>query len=157
VVTAVSTFVTTEGWQPFDEAALRRALDGFGGPWWVSGRHAIDLLLGRETRPHGDVDVVVLRLDQGKLYAHLEGWDLRYATPDRRLEPWHGDWVELPVHAIWARPNADLPWFCELLLNEVAGDEWFYRRDPRARRPLAELGVTSPSGLPVLALLTTLG
>lgn len=33
-------------------------------PWFVAGGWAIDLHLGRATRPHGDVDVAVYRHDQ---------------------------------------------------------------------------------------------
>jgi hypothetical protein len=45
----------------------------------------------------------------------------------------------------------DAPWLCEFLLNEHEGEEWVYRRHPAVRMPLAEVGIVTPDGLPVLA------
>jgi hypothetical protein len=125
--------------RPADVAALLAGLDA---PWWVAGGWALDLFLDAETRPHGDVDVAVLRRDQLALHRLLGDWDLRYATPERKLEPWDGQPLTLPVHAVWARrslhPNA--PWTFEVLLNEHRGDRWVYRRDPAVSRELVDLG-----------------
>lgn len=43
-----------------DDLALPRQvlslLDGFGKPWWVAGGWAVDLFIGRPTRPHKDIE-----------------------------------------------------------------------------------------------------
>jgi hypothetical protein len=44
--------------------AVREALAGYDGPWWIGGGWAIDLFVGSSPREHDDVDVVVLRRDQ---------------------------------------------------------------------------------------------
>ena len=44
---------------------LRRALAPMNTcqtAWWVAGGWALDLFLGRMTRPHHDVDVAILRV-----------------------------------------------------------------------------------------------
>jgi hypothetical protein len=51
------------------------------------GGWALDLFLDRETRRHDDLDVALLRRDQGAPHDHLRGWDLRYATAEHALEP----------------------------------------------------------------------
>jgi hypothetical protein len=42
-------------------------------PWWIAGGWAIDLFLGRETRPHGDLDVGVLRRNVGEVLRSFPG------------------------------------------------------------------------------------
>ena len=40
-------------------------------PWFVAGGWAIDLYVGRVTRDHSDVDLVIARSDQRAAYDHL--------------------------------------------------------------------------------------
>ena len=46
-------------------------MSGYGGTWGIAGGWAIDLFLDRQTRPHDDLDVAVLRHDQENLRRHL--------------------------------------------------------------------------------------
>jgi len=64
-----------------DQAGRRavEAMAGYPGRWWVAGGWALDLALGRRTRPHADLEVSVLAADQQALFEHLRGWDLRAA------------------------------------------------------------------------------
>ncbi|HJR96772.1 MAG TPA: amino acid transporter [Actinomycetota bacterium] len=139
-------------WQPFDRATLTGIMRGFDRPWWVAGGWALELFVERQIRTHEDVDVAILRRDHLALNHHLGNWDLHYATPDHQLVPWKPA-VDLrpPVHGIWARPEPVGPWFCEFLLNESAGDDWVYRRDPSVRMPIKAIGWTTQDGLPILA------
>jgi hypothetical protein len=124
---------------------------GFAAPWWVAGGWALDLWLGRATRDHQDLDVAVLRGDQRKLYATLRRWELYYATTDHRLLPLRpGQWLEPPLHGVWARRAPDAPWLCEFLLNEHEGADWLYRPNPAVRMPLAEMGGVISGGIPIL-------
>jgi len=97
-----------------------------------------------------------------------------------RLEPWQpGAWLASPIHEIHARFPANQaasivswgrrpagqpdenaatpptpttsPIAFELLLNECAGDDWLFRRQPAITYPLALLGRRSPEGIPYLA------
>jgi aminoglycoside-2''-adenylyltransferase len=137
-------------WEPLrlDEAAS--LMEGFPGPWWIAAGWAIELHVGSKVREHGDVDVLVLRDDQEAIRAQLSGWDVRIAH-DGRLEAWpEGMQVELPRSGLWARADPDGPWQLQFLLAEREGDEWWYRRDPRIRLPLEEIGLRSASGMPYL-------
>jgi hypothetical protein len=78
-------------------------LADFDAPWWIAGGWALDLFLDAETRPHGDVDVAVLRRDQLALHRRLRTRDLRYATAEDTLALWDGKPLALPVHGVWAR------------------------------------------------------
>jgi hypothetical protein len=129
--------------------AARDALAGYDRPWWIAGGWAIDLFVGARPRRHDDVDVAVLRRDQQNLAAHLDSWDLQVVVRPGELRPWRGEWLESPVHELWARRSPADAWTCELLLDDADGDRWVFRRDPRVTHPLAELGVER-EGLPVL-------
>ena len=59
-----------EPWRP-DEVAAR--LSGIAAPWCVVGGWAIDLFLGRETRPHGDLEISIPRSAFAEVRDRLSG------------------------------------------------------------------------------------
>lgn len=76
---------------PWDPMAPHEAAAEFAGwavPWWVAGGWAIDLLLGHQSRDHGDLDILVLGRDQAMVREQLRGWDVHAADPPGRLRPW---------------------------------------------------------------------
>lgn len=152
---------------PSVDAALARArsvMDSFVAPWWIAGGWAIDAAAGKLSRPHLDLDVVVLRADMPALGRHLGAWDLRLAR-DGKLHDWDGGDLTAADHQVWARPDdgfrpnrwqdfAADPSFVEFLAEDVDADGmWVYRRDPAVRAPVKRLG--SPGGFlhPEVALL----
>lgn len=132
---------------PSKVAAIMR---DFTPGWSVAGGWAIDLYLGKVTRPHEDIEIAIFREDQAALHEYLNGWDLRKVV-NGELSVWRrGEWLELPVHEIHCFSGAADPRRFEVLLNESNGDEWVYRRDGRVRRPLAKCQLTSNAGLKFL-------
>ncbi|MGW0807947.1 nucleotidyltransferase domain-containing protein [Nonomuraea sp. NPDC002799] len=134
-------------WGPWEAAPLGEVVEllrGLPVPWWVAGGYAIELAVGRAYREHGDVDIGLLRRDQLVVRRLLDGWDVHVSVPGAPsvLRPWALDEV-LPerAHDIWVREHPDGPWRFQLMLDEADEEEWIYRRDPRIRRPLAELTV----------------
>ena len=55
-------------------AALGPLMKGFGAPWCVAGGWALDLWLGRRTREHADLELVLFRDDQSLLHPHFRRW-----------------------------------------------------------------------------------
>jgi hypothetical protein len=138
-------------WEEFDPSRLLEVMADFNAPWWVAGGWALDLWMERQTRPHQDVDVAILRGDQQKLYRSLNQWELYYAAPDHRLLPLRPDQgLHPPIHGIWVRRPRDAPWLCEFLLNEHEGAHWVYREDPALRMPLADIGISASGNIPIL-------
>jgi len=43
----------------------------FDRPWFIAGGWAVDLFLGRVTRSHKDIEIAIVRADQGALRAYL--------------------------------------------------------------------------------------
>ncbi|MBJ7902181.1 amino acid transporter [Streptomyces sp. DSM 110735] len=122
--------------------------------WWIAGGYAIELAVGHELRPHGDLDVLVLRRDQARVRDLLAGWDLYVADPpgQGKLRPWRpGEVLQPPLHDIWCRRTPEAPWSVQLMLDEAEGTQWVSRRNPEVRRPIDQLGRTSEKGVPYLA------
>ena len=51
----------------FDAADLYRAFNAAGIRIWIDGGWAVDALLGRQTRPHQDLDIAIERNDVARL------------------------------------------------------------------------------------------
>lgn len=143
---------------------LHKALEpilGFDRPWLVAGGWAIDLYLGRSTRPHKDVDIAIFRQDQLRLQGYLEGWGL-YIAESGKLQRWQpGEYIELPLHGIWAyapgrEPERlvdptieDYP-DLEFLFNERSETDWLFRKDLSIKRALT-VALMQRNGIPFLA------
>ncbi len=133
---------------PTDPAAVAALMAGFPVPWAIAGGWAIDLFLGRETRPHADVDVALFRADQAAPRAHLPGWSFRKVSGGAFAEWEDGEWLSAPLHEIHARsPSGET---LEFLLNERDGGDWVFRRDARVRCRADRVIVMSEMGIPHL-------
>ena len=142
-------------WKPLSPAAAAVELQGLAVPWWIAGGWATDLLVGRQTRQHGDTYVLVLRRDQLAVQRHLadRGWEIHaaYPPPPRMLRPWPvGEFLRPGTHDIWCRRGTDQPWALQVMLAEDDGDDWVFRRNPAIRGRIAELGLRDVAGLPFL-------
>lgn len=141
-------------WQPITADQMAHLLQGFNKFWWIAGGWAIELLVGHPIRPHGDIDISLLRRDQEALQHTLCDWDLWVAEPpgEGSLRPWARDEIlQRPLHDIWCREKPGYPWQLQIMLEEADGDLWISRRNPQVRRLLGELGWTTTTGIPVLS------
>lgn len=121
---------------------------GYARSWWIAGGWAIDLFLGRTTRPHQDVDVAVLRRDQSTLREHLRGWRFTKMVNGIAIEWPEHERLELPIHEIHADSGGDR---LEFLFNEAAGDVWRFRRNLEVSAPLARITRRTLDDVPYLA------
>jgi GrpB-like predicted nucleotidyltransferase (UPF0157 family) len=119
-------------------------------PWYVSSGWALDLFLGRVTRIHHDVDIVLNRGDQLVLQEYMtqRGW--RFVTPfEQRLEPWPPHMrIEAPRHQVHAHREGA---FIDFLLSPLDQGVWRYRRQPTIVRDAARMSLRSTQGIPYLA------
>jgi hypothetical protein len=121
--------------------------------WGFCGGWATDLFIGRTTRPHKDIDVAILRRDQLGCQKFLlnRGWELATAS-DARLSPWiEGQFLELPLHAIWCTKADSSPSFFEILLNEADESSLQFRRNRTITVPIVSAFVQCENGLSILA------
>jgi hypothetical protein len=141
-------------WEPLAVRDLARLLAGASFPWWVAGGWAIDLFVGHQTRPHDDLDVLVLRRDQLAVQQVMRGWDLHAADPPGTLRPWRpGETLGVGIHDIWCRPHVASPWAFQLMLADAdaTGTRWVFRRDRRVTGPLSRLGRRGAENIAYLA------
>lgn len=123
-------------------------MHGFPASWWVMGGWGIDLFLGRETRPHDDVDILVFRENQSVIRRHFFGWDLWVSDASGGLSPWcDGEELLPPIYEIYLRRSPQDSWEFQIVLMDREGAEWTYRGDPQLRGPVSELGMISASSV----------
>lgn len=138
--------VARTGFSPVE--SIVRAFTSYAGLWMISSGWALDLHLGKPTRPHRDVDVTFPRPDQLAMRDFLvgEGWRLDLVQ-DGRYVPWVRA-VELPHMQVHARRGGQ---FLDLLFAETEGELWRFRRDPRVTMPLTRVRRQTREGIPYLA------
>jgi hypothetical protein len=137
----------------WDAVSPREAVEWFANvpvPWWIAGGWAIDLFLGRETRPHGDLDVGVLRRNVGEVLRSFPGSEAFEAKDGALTRLLHRS-PRSDVNCLWCRGVGAPRWKLELLLDESEGESWVYRRDPQIRRDLRSVVHHSRDGIPYLA------
>lgn len=107
-------------WRPLSPPAVAALFKGATFPWWIAGGHAIDAVVGRPLRPHGDIDVVLPRRDGAAARALLASWDLWASDPPGRLRPWPVS-EKLPAHVsdVWARADASGLWRLQLMMDDI--------------------------------------
>ncbi|NLJ86139.1 MAG: amino acid transporter [Firmicutes bacterium] len=129
-------------WERVTPSAARELLHGFSASWWIAGGWAIELHLGRCVRDHGDMDILLQRRDQVGIQAYLAGWDLYVADPPGSLRFWlPGEYLHRPIQDIWCRPKPESRWHIQIMLIDVEDGDWVFKRDPRIRRQLSEIGL----------------
>ena len=86
---------------PDNLTAIATALDTSGVRWWITGGWGVDLLLGRQTRPHNDVDIWIDAADDGETRAGLALAQLGYDVAVERASSGR----EFPVRSVLRHPS----------------------------------------------------
>jgi len=119
-------------------SALERAvalMGDFNAPWGLAGGWALDVFIGRQSRPHADIDIALLRTDQRLLRSRISG-RVQKVVAGQRTDWLSNEMLDPPVHEVHVTwPDG---YQLEFLLNEqdTATSEWVFRRDSRIRQPL---------------------
>jgi hypothetical protein len=146
--------------RPLEEVTTRQELDAvvalmrdFPHPWGVAGGWALDLFLGRETRVHADIEVIVFRDCQHAFREHFPTAEFDMVALIDGIAAWQ-PWpeeiaVELPFHQIRARlPNGVI---VEGMLNERCHGMFISRRHEGITLPVERLWRQTANGVPYLA------
>ncbi|MCZ4103592.1 MULTISPECIES: nucleotidyltransferase domain-containing protein [Streptomyces] len=145
---------TETSWGPWEPATLADVAALFSSakvPWWIAGGYAIELAVGYTFREHSDIDVLLLRRDQGIVQTLMPTWEWWAADPPGTLRPWRpGEPLSNEVHDVWCRPGPADPWRIQIMLDEAEGQDWVSRRCERIRRRITRIGTRSVEGVPYL-------
>ncbi|AQQ53563.1 nucleotidyltransferase domain-containing protein [Planococcus lenghuensis] len=120
--------------------------------WGITGGLALDMHLGRKSRYHRDIDVVIYRNDQQIIYQLLKNeWTL-YKAKDGKLSLWgEGDFLNT-VNDIWVSKDNHSPWSFQIMLMNCEYDKWIYRREKTIKIPKVELFSHTEKNFPYLKL-----
>jgi hypothetical protein len=147
---------------PEAPAQISALMAAFSRTWALCGGWAVDAWLGRQTRHHDDVDIVVFEDDQFALFQHLDGWQLIAHdpdVPDDTAEPWDGRrQLRLPAH-VHARRSGLTPlgdrlqpaaqdFGLDIQLAAREGSEWLMTREPEVSLGLKAAINTTGWGIP---------
>ena len=134
---------------PEPVARLIGVMSGFDASWCLCGGWALDAWLGRPTREHHDVDIVVFEPDLPALARHLAGWSLvahDELDPDS-TQPWRGRRLRLPAHVHSRLDGFEI----DVQVGRRVGGRWQLSRTPRLSRAIATCVTDIAWGIPALA------
>jgi hypothetical protein len=121
-------------WQPLPLDEVTRLFTNAPFCWGLAGGYAVEQFLGMAIRAHSDIDIMVFRDEQDYLQRWLVAWQLYAADPPGTLRPWlDGEYLAAPIHDIWSHQHDVAAWQLQIMLVDIAGDEWVSRRSAQIR------------------------
>jgi hypothetical protein len=122
-------------------------------PWAVAAGWAIDLFIGRESRIHEDLEIVVARTSFGAVRAALPEltWFGAGGLAGEAGRVWPVDAAPAELHQTWGWDSLNRCWRVDVFREPWDGDTWVCRRDPSIRRPVIDVIERDPTGIPYLA------
>lgn len=136
----------SSSWVPSEVA---RHLESVAAPWCVAAGWALDLFRGRQTRPHGDIEIAIpsgsfadVRRRFPRLVFDAVGSGLIWedATSEQLAA----------VHQTWLRDPATGRYVLDVFREPHDGDTWICRRDESIRFPYGEIIRQTKDGIPYL-------
>ncbi len=141
----------------------------YSGEWLICGGWAVDAWLGRVTRGHVDIDLMVFDDQQELAYQQFAGWDMvahDAVDPGPTSGLWTGRRLHLPAHVHARARDAESPanllkWVTppyeqlpddknvELIINERSEGRWLLHPETGVTRPWVECVAESPWGIPM--------
>ncbi|MDQ0971767.1 hypothetical protein QFZ31_001645 [Neobacillus niacini] len=139
-----------ENWVPLTVSNIADLFSDLPITWSLAGGWALDLHLGKQSREHSDIDVIILRDEQESAYDFLSReWKL-YKAQDGVLMPWVQGEFLTDTTDVWVCKNQDSPWAFQVMLVDTFENQWIYRRDKSIKKPLNEIIVWTNEGTPYL-------
>jgi len=126
---------------------IQEVLKDYDGLWMIAGGWAIDLYLNKISRKHEDIEIAIPRSEQLKIQSFLVDWNLRYVEAHQFFEWPNGQMLQLPIHEIHGQLNESK---IEILLNEIEGEVWKFKRDLSIQYPTRKMIIQSAIGIPIL-------
>ena len=139
-------------WQPLSPQELKETVRDLKCQWSIAGGWAIDLFLGKQTRNHEDIDLIVKREDQFEVQNVLEDWELWVADPPGSLRPWKkSEYIGKGLQDVWCRRTKHDPWAIQVMLYDVENNYWIFKREESIRKNLQDALIQSRDGFSILA------
>ncbi|MEU6229283.1 hypothetical protein [Streptomyces sp. NPDC047042] len=133
-------------WRP---EQLAERLDGVDVPWCVAAGWALDLFRGRQSRPHGDVEIAVPAAAFPAIRDRFP--DCAFdAVGSGRIWAEAGAEALAATHQTWSRDPASGQFLFDVFREPHEGDTWICRRDEGLRLPYDAIVERTADGIPYL-------
>jgi aminoglycoside-2''-adenylyltransferase len=139
-----------DAWHAWSPADAAQRLAGVSVPWCVAGGWALDLWRGRQTRPHEDLEIAVLRSQFECVRMQLK--DLALCSAGYGQVTWLPADAQPPPerHQVWVLEESARAWRMDILLEPGDAEIWVFRRDETIRRSRSAMVGVSADGIPYL-------
>ena len=153
-----------------------QVMNNMNAKWCFAGGWAIDLFLGKESRGHKDLDIVVFKNEIHEVISYMKTKGWRIETPTRQgfLPVTEENVSELEIDNMWCMNEAypldylkvdeqgscnfyqyerdvqEVFDFLEVLLNSTEGGYFIYQQNPSIRLEMSR-AIFENNGLPYLA------
>lgn len=139
-------------WEPLAIPEIEMLFKKLKAPWIIAGGWAIDLFLGKQTRKHSDVDILVDRKDQLAMQELLKDWDVWVSDPPGTLRPLkQGEYCAKGIQDIWVRKTPTHAWQFQIMLFDTESGNWIFKRDDSVRRQLQTVFLENQNGTKFLS------
>lgn len=137
-------------WMPITVQEINEIFSDMPIHWCIAGGWALDLHLGKQTREHSDVDVIITRDEQFIAYQNIKRDWMLYKAQDGKLDLWEdGEYLNF-TEDIWVSKSSETPWAFQMMIIDTEEKFWTYKRDQSIRRPLDEIYLKTVEGIPYL-------
>ncbi len=133
-------------WRP-EQAAQR--LSGVGTTWCVAAGWALDLFRGRQSRPHGDLEIAVPAAGFPEIRERFPEYAFD-AVGSGLVWPSAGTEVLEATHQTWLRDPASGRFLFDVFREPHEDRTWICRRDESLRLPYDAVIEHTASGIPYL-------
>lgn len=139
-----------DNWMPISVTEINNIFAEIPISWCIAGGWALDLHLGKQSRAHSDIDVVIYRDEQRVLYQSLkENWVL-YKAQNGKLIPWEDGEFLTSINDVWVSRNIDAPWSFQIMIVNSENNEWIYRREKSIKGAKNKLFLRTYEGIPYI-------
>jgi hypothetical protein len=139
-----------DAWKPWEPKEAAARLADIGAPWCVAGGWALDLWRGKQTRPHSDLEIAILRHEFEHFRARLGDFKL-FAVGSGDISPLAPDaYVAAEKHQVWVLDDIARAWRMDIFLEVGDRDTWVFRRNAAIRRSRSRMIAVTADGVPYL-------
>jgi aminoglycoside 6'-N-acetyltransferase I len=129
-------------WKPLAVSELPEQFGSFN-EWFLCGGVSVDVIVGRQIRPHADIDVGVFRSQLSECLQAIGKERVFLCQPPGTHVSWDGGAVDPGVHDIWISDVSREHWEMQILVFDDEGETVYYRRDRRVHWPKSSHAVNA--------------
>ena len=135
-------------WEPWTPEHVASRLSGTSARWYVVAGWALDLFVGRQSRPHDDIEIGVPAESFPEIREILGDYEF-YVDSGRRW-PLASD-AFVSTFQTWLRDPKTGAYHLDVFREPHNGSEWLCRRDEKIRKPFAQMICYSEKGIPYMS------